>query len=145
MLNSESAINYPPFEFISHTADVRICSYGRTLEELFVNSLKAIYSILKKDYSKTNKLSEEIEIKVKSFDNVTLLIDFLSEVLTQVYINKAILECQKIIFKGENELSAYFDGYKQDFFDKDVKAITYHEAEINIKDGLFSAKFILDI
>jgi SHS2 domain-containing protein len=130
------------FEFLSHTADVKIRVYGKNLKEIINNSLLALKSFWKPKLTKTKI---EKEIKVESNNEVNLLIDFLSEVLAETYIEKAIFvkfEPQEL---ASYSLSGKIIGYKFIFLSKDIKAITYHQANLQKIDNQYIFDFIIDI
>jgi SHS2 domain-containing protein len=167
------------FEFLSHTADVKIKVYGKNLKEIVNNSLLALKSFWKPKLTKTKI---EKEIKIESNNEVNLLIDFFSEVLAETYIEKAIFvkfisdpgkaypnnnrigylnngPNENEIF-GENSgnkfgpnsgndpvyfLSGKIIGYKFIFLSKDIKAITYHQANLQKINHQYIFEFIIDI
>lgn len=135
------------FEILSHTADVRIKANGNTIPELFAAALQGLCSVLKPDFdflSEPEIITEEISIS--SFDMTTLLIDFLAEALFQMHNEKALYYSCRIELTENNSLSAVFAGRKIDCFEKDVKAITYHEAEIiTNQSGYMECIFVPDI
>ncbi len=133
------------YELIPHTADIRLKISGATQEELFTASLQGMSSILKKDVQ-IDKLTESKEIKIKSCDMTSLLIDFLSEVLTASQIQKTVFYKIKFLKLGENELHAIISGTKVNAFCEDIKAVTYHEADVhkNVSGDLETA-IVFDI
>jgi SHS2 domain-containing protein len=130
------------FEFLSHTADVKIRVYGKNLKEIINNSLLALKSFWKPKLTKTKI---EKEIKVESNNEVNLLIDFLSEVLAETYIEKAIFvkfEPQEL---ASYSLSGKIIGYKFIFLSKDIKAITYHQANLQKINHQYVFEFVVDV
>jgi SHS2 domain-containing protein len=130
------------FEFLSHTADVKIRVYGKNVKEIINNSLLALKNFWK---PKLTKIKIEKEIEVESNSEVNLLIDFLSEVLAETYIEKAIF----VKFEPQ-ELASYFlsgkiIGYKFTSLSKDIKAITYHQAIFKKINEKYIFEFIVDI
>jgi SHS2 domain-containing protein len=130
------------FEFLSHTADVKIRVYGKNVKEIINNSLLALKGFWKPKLTKT-KVEKEIEVESNS--EVNLLIDFLSEVLAETYIEKAIF----VKFEPQ-ELASYFlsgkiIGYKFTSLSKDIKAITYHQAIFKKINEKYIFEFIVDI
>jgi len=132
------------FEILEHVSDLKIRAFGRTKEELFLNMLFGMSENLKpetKDGEKTKR-----EIKIKSNELSTLLVDFLSEVLYLSQVNKeAYFE---INFKkfSETEIEAELFGQKVERFNEDIKAVTYHKLELKQKeDGFWEAIVLFDI
>jgi SHS2 domain-containing protein len=138
------------FEFLPHTADVKIRVYGKNLKEIVNNSLLALKSFWKPKLTKTKI---EKEIKIESNNEVNLLIDFLSEILAETYIEKAIFikflpqinpdfHADK---RGLYSLSGKIIGYEFTSLSKDIKAITYHQANLQKINHQYIFEFIIDI
>jgi SHS2 domain-containing protein len=135
------------FQIISHTADVRIKTQAGDIESLFEVALEGLVSILNPDHHSTN--NEDlitIDISVSSVDKTSLLIDFLSEALTQMYIRHALIKKVKFHEFSDKFLSASFMAFTISNFTVDVKAVTYHEAEIKINNlDEYECTIVLDI
>ncbi len=130
----------------SHTADVRIWAEGSDINELFASSLEGLCEVLTGDNTNSKNKTDFIElVNIKSLDTTTLLIDFLSKCLTIMHKNKIIVNDIDIINISVNTISAKVSGYNADQFVEDVKAVTYHEAEIIERNGLFQCMIVLDI
>ncbi|MEK7123435.1 MAG: archease [Patescibacteria group bacterium] len=131
------------FEILEHTADLKIRSFGKTKEDLFKNSLFGMSFVQKTELPAGEKIF--IKLKIESADAAALLIDFLSEVLTQSQINRAVFYNADFSKLSDTELEAEIKGVKIAEFDEDIKAVTYHGAEIVQKDGVYEATVIYDI
>lgn len=132
---------------LPHTADVRLFVEGDSLQELFTAALEGVTSVLKKGGCK-NRESFIIKDKLtlSAPDATTLLVDFLSEVVSRSYANRA-LYCTVLFYDlTPVSLSAYLAGVPVKKFDEDIKAVTYHEANV-IKNskGLYKTSIVLDI
>lgn len=141
-------------KFLSHVADVRLKIEGDSIEELFLAAIEGMGNLIKKDicnpapeqneHEEEGLLKEKIEIS--STDPTALLIDFLSEVLTYTQVNKAVYCKVKIEKINNNFLSGTILGKHVDNFDEDIKAVTYHEAEIKKNEaGNFETVIVFDI
>jgi SHS2 domain-containing protein len=124
-------------KILEHTADLRLLCEGSTLEDLFTAAFEGMSEIIKKEYDDSQQGVKK-EIKLAAADETALLIDFLSEVLTQSHVNRAVFINLKIKKIKSTEIDAEIYGYKSDGFDEDIKAVTYHEAQIrkNIEGNL---------
>ena len=120
------------FRFIPHTADVRLQVAGNSVEDLFRSALLGMAFLQKRDFCIGQKgiFSRQDDLKLKAVDLTVLLIDFLSEVLTLSQINKTVYCDVKFKHLTETTLTAIISGSQLDYFDEDIKAVTYHEAEI---------------
>ena len=128
------------YEFLSHTADLRIRVFGKNLAEIINNSLLVLKDFLEPELTQ-EKIKENIEIEGQGVD---LLINFLSEVLAQIYIKKTVFEKFKGEI-GEKKIKGKIFGFKFKNISKDIKAITYHQAKLEKKDKKFIFEFIIDI
>ncbi len=134
------------YEILSHTADLRIKATGTVMAELFAAGLEGVCHILKPGFDFTKEPDIYIEIEVSSFDISSLFVDFLAEALFIMHSEKLLLAAANMSFGGAKSLHAVCAGYKADMFDKDVKAITYHEAEIiTNSSGLIECTIVPDI
>ena len=135
-----------PYEFLPHTADIRIKAYGKSLEEAFINSAYAVTDITTDHHKIANVVEKEFTIESENWES--LLYDFLEQFLILIDSEGFLLhEINSLVIKG-NKLSVKFIG--DTISDKyethtHVKAITYQEMSIlEEKDG-FVIKFIVDI
>ena len=88
-------------------------------------------------------------IRVESEDLTELFIDFLNEVLSSSYIDKCVYDRVKIT-RLENEgkalIEVELEAYEIKKYKKEVKAVTYHEADITRSGaGLYEIIIVLDI
>ncbi|MCS7200556.1 MAG: archease [Patescibacteria group bacterium] len=130
------------YRFISHTADIKIRAYGASLPELINNILLALA-----DYwgpSLTDKCLSK-KIKIIGYDQVTLLVDFISQVIFLTSTKKVIF----LNFKSENISSNLIEGLligkKVTGFSRDIKAVTYHQTKLFRSKGYLAFDFIIDI
>ena len=133
------------YELISHVADVRLKVEGDTLEELFTAALEGMNHIAKKEEEKIPcDLVEKFSLA--SIDSTVLLVDFLSEILTSMHIDKAIYTEVKFDELTEKMLKVKIRGHKVESFEEDIKAVTYHEAEIKKNEkGNLEVIIVFDI
>ena len=142
-------------KILEHTADARLKIEASTLPELFEVAMEGMMSIAKESriknqacptglFRRESKIKRSIEIR--SPDKTALLVDFLNEVLYQMHVNEEIYNEVIFLEFSEIKLKAEIYGQKVDEFDEDIKAVTYHEAEvIKNDDGNFETVIVLDI
>lgn len=137
------------FELINHTADIGIKVYGKTLEELFVNSAFGMYNIICEKFKKISP-KQKYKNVIKEFDNETLLISFLNDLLYQTFVNK-ILFCEFQIksFKSDHSISfiCYGENYDKNKHGHiiELKSATFHNIKIKKNFwGLFETIIIFD-
>ena len=71
-----------PYEFLPHTADVRIKAYGKTLEEAFIHAAYAATDVTT-DHTKVEGVVEKL-IEVKGEDLDSLFYEFIEEFLVLI-------------------------------------------------------------
>lgn len=132
------------YEILEHKADLKIRAFGKTKEELFLNILLGMAESQKPEIKGEEKIIRQI--KVKSLDLSTLLVDFLSEVLYQSQINKEIYSGVNFKKFSDNGLEAELFGRKVERVGEEIKAVTYHNLDIRQKeDGVWEATVLFDI
>jgi len=139
------------FEFLEHTADIYVASYGRNLKEVFKNAALALFEVMTEVKNVEPKI--EREVYAEGHDLKSLLYDWLEALIILFETESLLLSRFKIINLEEKDgvwrlkakvVGEEFDSSKH-LQKVGVKAITYHRMEITEEDGLIVAKFILDI
>lgn len=133
------------YKIVSRTADLRMIVMGKNIVELFSSALAGMMFFLGPKIPKNPKPIRRI-IKIESPDKTALLVDFLNEILSCSQINKETYD--KIIFRKltSTEINAEISGYAVENFREDIKAATYHEADIKQnKKGKWQTALVFDI
>ena len=131
------------YEILEHKADLKIRAFGETKEALFLNMMTAMAESMKPEKFGGE---EKREIKTESNNLSTLLVDFLSEVLYLIQVNKEIYTKVKFIKFSDKETEAELSGQKVERLGEDIKAVTYHSLDIHQrKDGAWEATVLFDI
>lgn len=132
------------YKIISHTADLRMKVSGSSPEKLFDSATAGMMFVLKKNPSKGKVVMRQIS--VDSVNLTTLIVDFLNEVLSLTEIHKEIYTNVTINKLEEKSVSAELEGVAQEFFDEDIKAVTYHEAQVKKnKKGEWETILVFDV
>lgn len=133
------------YKVLEHTADLKIHVEGKSLADLFTEATLGMMDLMKpEDFEEKGKT--EREISLKSLDETTLLIDFMSEVLFLAHTNKEIYT--KIDFEklSETKLKAKLHGVPISEFKEDIKAVTYHEVDVKQNEkGKWETNLVFDI
>ena len=133
-----------PYEIVPHIADVRLKASGKTPEELFSEALKGMMSIAKPAVKNSAEPARR-HINIASPDQTALLIDFLNEALSLSQIHKEAYTVVRFPRFSETNLEAELEG-KPAVFGEDIKAVTYHGAEIIKTDkGDYEVMILFDI
>jgi SHS2 domain-containing protein len=135
------------YELISHTADLGIKVYGKTIEELFLNSAYAMFELIT-DIKKINS-KEKIEIRKTAENQDELLINWLRELHSYYAVDDYLFSKFEIVNLNDNEISGFAEGEKVDLrrhiLKKEIKAVTYHSAGIRKEGNLYTTQIIFDV
>lgn len=131
------------YEILEHPTDLKIRAFGKTKAELFLNMMIGMFEAAKPEIKdKSGKIKE---VKIKSSDEPSLLVNFLSEVLALSDINnEAYFEVKFKKLIG-TELIAEIFGQPIFKMGLEIKAVTYHGAEIKKTEDGWEAEVLFDI
>ncbi len=133
-------------EYHSHTADVRLTISADSIAELLQAGLEGMAGILQKDICQQAREPDvRQKLVITSMDSTSLMIEFLSEVLTFCHIHSAIFCQMEIGHLTPNSFEGEVLGHTVPTFEDDIKAVTYHEADVTESNGIFSTNVIFDI
>ncbi|SHI98431.1 SHS2 domain-containing protein [Arenibacter nanhaiticus] len=134
-------------EYLPHTADIRMRITAAHLQELFHVGIIGMGNILKENFCLQDyPFDQKLKIEITASDPTCLLIDFLSEVLSVSCTEKGIF-C-KVIFIEFTPIKTIAEIYGKHVFgfDEEIKAVTYHEADIfKNNDGHWETMVVFDI
>ncbi len=142
--------NDKKFEFFEVTADTGYWAYGNTIEESFENAGLAMFEVM----TDTKNVSQNMkkEITIMSEDKVSLLYDWLSELLFLHDTEFIFFSGFKVMITEENneyKLTADISGEEIDYTkhnqSNEVKAVTFHLMEIQKENGVYKSRVILDL
>lgn len=145
------------FESISHTADLQIHVYGKTLKDLFRNALIGMFQSIKpitRDkncYYKNDRLicenlTEIHDVNLTSINMESLLVDFLSEALYLSDVNNEAYLDADITELTDGKICARLSGIKISGFEVvEIKAVTYNDLKIEKQAGYYFANIVFDI
>lgn len=133
--------------YLPHTADIRMGIQGSHLIELFQAGVLGMGNILKEGICEKKAYdSIKYKIDIKAIDPTCLLIDFLSEILSTSYAEKIVFCKVKFLKLIHERAIAEIQGVKVEEFDEEIKAVTYHEADVHRTDnGHWETIIIFDI
>lgn len=138
------------YEYLDHTADVQIHSWGDTLKEAFEQSAVAMYGYMTE--IDTVEIKEKQEIEVEQDDMQNMLFHFLDECLflfcaEPFFIGRKVqitefdqdnFRLKAVVFGEEFDLDKHPQG-------SEVKAITYSNMQIHDNDEQHELFVIIDI
>ncbi len=138
-----------PYIYLEHTADACFKAYGKNLEEAFSNSALATFNIIVE--TKKVKPKQKIEIKIKSKRILSLLYDFLDELLFRMDKDRFVLSKIKRIKIKETkvgfELNSIILGDNARNYDvtAEIKSVTYNDMHIIKDKGIYEIQVVVDL
>ena len=134
------------YEYFDVTADIGFKAYGESLNEAFENAGLAIFNIISDTSNVEPK--KEISFKIRSEDEISLLYDFLEELLFYHEIEFMLFSEFHVGIDDMLQLRATIRGEAIDW-DRherktEIKAITYHKMDVR-KTDIFEVQAIVDL
>jgi SHS2 domain-containing protein len=135
------------YQAFDHTADLGLAITGASEEELFANAANAVFDIIT-DLDRVE--SREVRrIEVEGDGREDLLINFLREILYLYNGEHWLLKKLHIVRISEKGLEAEargepLDGRRHEIF-KEIKAVTYHQAQVRQSPAGWTARVIFDV
>jgi len=131
------------YEFLEHTADIKIKVYGKLLNDIYENAVLAISEYISKEKKVESKKIKIINIS--GIDNNSLLYNFLEEIVYLIDAENFVVAKAKVNLRGNN-LQAEFSGDDANKYAlQQIKAATYAEMEIKKTKDNWEAQFVLDV
>jgi len=135
------------FKYFDHTADVMIESYGKDLEEAFMNAAEGMFGILT-DIKKV-KSEKKFNFAIENKKLETLFFDFIDELIYIMDTEFVILSSFEVTITQDEiyHLKCSCYGDKAVNYDRhgDIKAPTYNEMEITCNPDDVKIRFVVDI
>jgi SHS2 domain-containing protein len=136
-----------PYEAFEHTADIGLHAYGSTLRELFIHAAQGMESLMVSPEQVRAQVSREIA--VEGHDIVSLLIAWLNELIFLFDTEYLIFREFEIESLTETHLEGRalgepYDAQRHDLGSA-IKAVTWHEADVERTDEGYKARIIFDI
>lgn len=137
----------PRFQILEHPADVGIEAYGNSLEELFENAAYGLFSLI--SVPEGIGMGQRLHVTLDSIDLENLLVRWLNELL-YLYDGENFLTAKTDVRSvSQTSLEGFIFGEtynsKKHELKLDVKAITYHQLQIENISGSWKARFFVDV
>jgi SHS2 domain-containing protein len=135
------------YELIDHTADIGIRVTGKTMRDLFETAALAMFEQISDPSELVGTHTKDIH--VKGIDPSDLLINWLRELLWCWTIDNCLVSGVFINEMNNDHLSARisYDEFNPQSHEilKDIKAVTYHGANVEETDKGWQATIIFDV
>lgn len=135
------------FKLIDHTADIGIEVEAESIEELFRESARGMFSIICENLQEV-ECTREIEGKVEGEDIQELMYNFLEDLLFLFEVKRLLVKDVDVRI-GDNHLEYRACGEtvnpEKHVIATGIKSPTYHMMEIKRKNGGWWARIIFDV
>ena len=136
------------YKFLEHTADMKFSVSGRSIEEIFENSVYAISGFITKERHVKKLFAKKFKVSAK--DNEELFYKFIDEIIYLLDADTFLVSEAKVSFSeknGKKELNVLAWGDNaRNYNDLDyMKAATYSEMYIKKTKNGWKAQAVVDI
>jgi SHS2 domain-containing protein len=131
------------FEELEHTADLALKVHGHSLEEIFINAARGLFSLMADLENLAPSVSREVHLEAP--DRESLLVDWLNELLYLHEVEEEIYTRFDIETLSSTALSATVRGTKTEASKLTIKAATFHELEIRETDDGYLTTVVFDV
>lgn len=132
------------YEFLDHTADIKIRAYGKTLEEAYSSLIEAFANHLGKGEKISPKRGKVIN--VAGDDQKSLLYNFLDELIYLLDAENFLVAKGEVFFRGNNLKAELYGDDSSKYKSLDyIKAATYSEMQIEKNDNGYVIQVVLDV
>jgi len=131
------------FEFLDHMADIKIKVQGKTLNEIFENSVLAVAQYSSGGEKIESKKGKVIE--VSGDDNESLFYNFLDEIIYLIDAEGFIASKAQVTLRGFNLKAELYGDSTKKYDLEAIKAATYAEMSIKKLNDYWEAIFVLDV
>ncbi|MGH7389886.1 MAG: archease [Candidatus Rokuibacteriota bacterium] len=132
------------YEILPHTADLRIRACGASLPELFRNALRGMAAVLQPEALARPSEADRV-VNITAPDTTVLLVDFLSEALALAHIHHEVYVDAQFHELSPGTVHATLRGVAVSGLAADVKAVTYHAAEVLRTERGYEVTIVYDI
>jgi SHS2 domain-containing protein len=131
------------FEELEHTADLALKVHGHSLEEIFDNAARGMFSLMADLDDLAPSVSREVHLEAP--DRESLLVDWLNELLYLHEVEEEIYSRFEIETLSSTTLSATVWGAKMEASKLTVKAATFHDLEIRETEDGYLTTIVFDV
>ncbi len=133
------------FEELPHTADLEIRVWGEDLVSLFRQAAAGMIQLSGVEELEEGISSVQQNISLEAMDFEGLLILFLEELLYRLTEDYMVYEIQELSISSEYTLKAKLTGAQIKSYQRDIKAVTYHNLNIRSSADGYEVNIVFDI
>lgn len=136
------------FEIMPDAESTRLCVRGKTIKELFRNSVRGMAAFVHPEVVQGKKKSEvqKIPIRAEAVDVNSLLVEFLSGVISHSDLEGVVFTDAAFQTLGDNFLEGEIAGVSVEAFENEVRSVSYSDIDIkkNTTTGMYEATLVLE-
>ena len=132
------------FEVVDHTADWALRIYGSDLTQLLSNAAIGMASLMVQDIRQV-PVHVERYLELEAYDAETLLVDWLTELAFWAEDEQLIFPEISLSDVTDTHLKASLKGSRVAELLKHIKAVTYHNLEIEKTERGLAATVVFDV
>ena len=134
-----------PYEFLPHTADLKVRARGETVEAAFIESAMALKEAICGNIEIASR--DRRSIRVEGHDLESLLYNFLEEIIYLLDAEAFMIAGVADVRLADGFLEAELTGSGAAGYDfaNSVKAVTYSEMTVKQDGGTWVTEFVLDV
>lgn len=133
------------YELAQHTADVRLLVSAVSVEDLFRDAVRGMFAVMRAQPTAGAVPVRRVIAVEDSADRTALLVDFLNEVLHRAHVAQEVFHDVAFSRLSDVSLEATLGGLAPASFEEDVKAVTYHEAEVRKEENVWRTTLVFDL
>jgi len=135
------------YELIEHTADIGIKVKGQTLQDLFANAASALFDIMAEQKTGKSVTAKAFDIELTAPSLEDLFQNWLGELLSLSAAKEVVFSDFTILDLNDNSIKAKASGQSRANYTikTEIKAVTYHELEIEKTERNWEARVIFDV
>jgi len=133
------------YQILENRADFKIIAFGKTKEDIFINMILAMQDFLKTSPSNLTEQTKERNVKIKSIDLESLLVDFLNEIIFFINTEKEFYTNFKFKKLTDTKIEAVLTNFNFDSQKRHIKAAKYEDVEFLETSGKWQATVLFDI
>lgn len=137
----------PSYRLIDHTADVGIQVFGSNLADLFEKAGLAMFDVICE--FKDEKVDETVQLSVDGDDLADLMVNWLRELLYLWNGKEQLVKTIAVRFLTETAIGAAIgvEAFmpEQHRIQHEIKAVTYHQIQVEPTPNGYAATVIFDI
>jgi SHS2 domain-containing protein len=132
------------FEVVDHTADWALRIYGSDLTQLLSNAAIGMASLMVQDIREV-PVDVERYLELEAYDAETLLVDWLTELAFWAEDEQLIFPVISLSDVTDTHLKASLKGSRVAELLKHIKAVTYHNLEIEKTERGLAVTVVFDV